>query len=453
MVSCFFTAPSDLDAEFPAVAARRLGLDRVPLLCAQEIDVPGALPRVIRVLLHYYAPPEHTPQHVYLRRGARSCAPIWRGRSRPGGVVHGHVRGEAARIPGYQPGVPNSGRGAGGRSWPRTRAARLQRVAVAAGHPAVVEAVRARPRPRQPLSGPERGGAAAARWPSGYDYPSRDGSPSATARARSCWRRRRRCSSRERTLVYAWPSFSMYPHLAALSGAREIACRSHGYVHDLERDATAITGRDPAGARLQPQQPDRRTPPARRSDRRVHGQGARAGDGDRGRGLHRVPAHRGPDATLPLLDQFPNLVLLRTFSKCYGLAGLRVGYGLGTARFRAAVDAVRQPFSVNAIAQAAATEAILHQDHVVERVERTVVERVLVSEGLAELGFETPESATNFSWVPLGDRDEDELVTALAEQGIVVRAGTPLGGPGHVRVTYGTRQDNERLLAALSSLA
>ena len=138
-----------------------------------------------------------------------------------------------------------------------------------------------------------------------------------------------------------------------------------------------------------------------------------------------------PDATLPLLDQFPNLVLLRTFSKCYGLAGLRVGYGLGTARFRAAVDAVRQPFSVNAIAQAAAAEAILHQDHVVERVERTVVERVLVSEGLAELGFETPESATNFSWVPLGDRDEDELVTALAEQGIVVRAGTPLGGPGH----------------------
>jgi chorismate mutase len=67
MVSCVFSCTTDLNAQFPAVAARGLGLDRVPLLCTQEIDVPGALPRVIRVLLHYYAPAEHVPQHVYLR--------------------------------------------------------------------------------------------------------------------------------------------------------------------------------------------------------------------------------------------------------------------------------------------------------------------------------------------------------------------------------------------------
>jgi chorismate mutase len=66
MVSCIFTLTSDLDAQFPAVAARRLGLDRVPLLCAQEIPVPGALPAVIRVLVHYYAEAGHEPQHVYL---------------------------------------------------------------------------------------------------------------------------------------------------------------------------------------------------------------------------------------------------------------------------------------------------------------------------------------------------------------------------------------------------
>jgi chorismate mutase len=71
MVSCVFSATTDLNAQFPAVAARDLGLSRVPLLCTQEIDVPGALPRVIRVLLHYYAPPGHVPQHVYLRE-ARS---------------------------------------------------------------------------------------------------------------------------------------------------------------------------------------------------------------------------------------------------------------------------------------------------------------------------------------------------------------------------------------------
>jgi chorismate mutase len=66
MVSCIFTLTDDLNAEFPAVAARRLGLDRVPLLCAREVPVPGSLPSVIRVLVHYYAPEDHVPQHVYL---------------------------------------------------------------------------------------------------------------------------------------------------------------------------------------------------------------------------------------------------------------------------------------------------------------------------------------------------------------------------------------------------
>lgn len=66
MVSCIFTCTDDLDAEFPAVAARALGLDQVPLLCAREVPVPGSMPRVIRVLVHYYADPDHEPRHVYL---------------------------------------------------------------------------------------------------------------------------------------------------------------------------------------------------------------------------------------------------------------------------------------------------------------------------------------------------------------------------------------------------
>lgn len=66
MVSCIFTSTHDLNAEFPAVAARNLGLESVPLLCAQEIDVPGAMPSVIRTLVHYYAPGEHTPTHTYI---------------------------------------------------------------------------------------------------------------------------------------------------------------------------------------------------------------------------------------------------------------------------------------------------------------------------------------------------------------------------------------------------
>ncbi len=66
VVSCIFTLTEDLDAEFPAVAARNIGFERVPLLCAREVPVPGALPKVIRVLMHYYAPDNHVTQHVYL---------------------------------------------------------------------------------------------------------------------------------------------------------------------------------------------------------------------------------------------------------------------------------------------------------------------------------------------------------------------------------------------------
>jgi chorismate mutase len=71
VVSCIFTLTEDLDAEFPAVAARNIGFAHVPLLCAREVPVPGALPMVIRILMHYYAPDEHVAQHVYLGEARR----------------------------------------------------------------------------------------------------------------------------------------------------------------------------------------------------------------------------------------------------------------------------------------------------------------------------------------------------------------------------------------------
>ena len=76
MVSCIFTATSDLDAQFPAVAARNLGLSAVPLLCAREIEVPDSMPRVIRVLLHYYAPAGHEPAHTSLGEAKRLRADL-----------------------------------------------------------------------------------------------------------------------------------------------------------------------------------------------------------------------------------------------------------------------------------------------------------------------------------------------------------------------------------------
>jgi histidinol-phosphate aminotransferase len=110
---------------------------------------------------------------------------------------------------------------------------------------------------------------------------------------------------------------------------------------------------------------------------------------------------------------------------------------------------VRQPFPVNLLAQAAAAEAILHQDEISKRVEQTIVERLWVEDELAELGIRTAATQANFSWVALGDRDEAEVVETLGRAGVVVRAGDGLGGPGHIRVTYGTRSENERFVAAL----
>ena len=159
-----------------------------------------------------------------------------------------------------------------------------------------------------------------------------------------------------------------------------------------------------------------------------------------------------PGESIDLLKKHPNLVVLRTFSKIYGLCGLRAGYAIGSEAFRLAVDRVRQPFSVNALAQAAAAEAIRHVDEVERRIEHTVVERVHVESELADRGLESTESQANFSWVSLGDRDEDAIVGGLADRGVIVRAGRALGEGGRLRVTYGTREQNNRFLAALDAL-
>jgi histidinol-phosphate aminotransferase len=161
-----------------------------------------------------------------------------------------------------------------------------------------------------------------------------------------------------------------------------------------------------------------------------------------------------PDTTLDLLKDHPNLILLRTFSKAYGLCGLRVGFALcGSEAFPQAVNQVRQPFFSNVAAQAAAVEALRHQDAVAERVERAVVARVRMEEGLNALGIRPADSQANFCWFDLPDAaDEAAVVRGLAERGVIVRAGGALGRPGALRVTYGTPAQNTRFLDGLGEL-
>jgi histidinol-phosphate aminotransferase len=253
-------------------------------------------------------------------------------------------------------------------------------------------------------------------------------------------------------ILFAWPSFSIYPHLAALSGAREIRVPlASGYLHDLDAMLAAITAATKLVCVCNPNNPTGTHIPAERIAEfcaQVPDYVTVAVD----EAYVEFQTDDDPDATAGLLAQLPNVLVLRTFSKAYGLAGLRCGYALCTAGFRAALDAVRQPFSVNELAQVAAAEAILHTDDVTKRIERTIVERVFVEEGIRELGLEPAASQANFSWIPLPDSDEVKVVRELGERGVVVRGGEGLGAPGHLRVSYGTRAENQRFLAALGEV-
>jgi histidinol-phosphate aminotransferase len=256
-------------------------------------------------------------------------------------------------------------------------------------------------------------------------------------------------------VVYAWPAFSVYPHLAAASGARGIAVPlDSDDRHDLDAMANEVTVATRLVLICNPNNPTSTS----------------IGLGDIEAFLDRVPRHVAvildeayaefalalgdTYASVDLLRRWPNLVILRTFSKVYGLAGLRVGYGLcGSEDFRAAVDQVRQPFYLNVAAQAAAVEALRHQDEVERRVVRTVAARTELSDGVRELGLWVAESDANFVWTHLPeDAVEADIVSGLASRGVLVRAGGALGREGSLRVTVGSDGENARFLAALAEL-
>jgi histidinol-phosphate aminotransferase len=255
-------------------------------------------------------------------------------------------------------------------------------------------------------------------------------------------------------VVYAWPSFSIYPHLAAASGARAIEVPvddRHG--HDLAAMGEEITVATRMVIVCNPNNPTSTALPLSEI-------AAFVADVPRAVCVVLDEAYcefnllDDPDASIDLLERHPNLVLLRTFSKAYGLCGLRVGYALcGSQEFRTAVDAVRQPFFCNVAAQAAAIAALRSQDAIAERVERNVVERITLTDGLSGMGIEAADSQANFVWFDLPEAAEErDVVRGLAERHVLVRAGTPLGREGALRVTVGTADENQRFLAALGEL-
>jgi histidinol-phosphate aminotransferase len=255
-------------------------------------------------------------------------------------------------------------------------------------------------------------------------------------------------------IVYAWPSFSVYPQLEATSGARAIRVPlDRDEYHDLDAMAAAIKPRTRLVIVCNPNNPTSTALPLEQIAAFVAA----------------MPPHvcvmideaycefstlDPPDASIELLDRHENLVLLRTFSKVYALCGLRVGFALcGSTELPQALKLIRQPFFANAVAQAAATEALLHPEEVLRRVDASGGARGEMRAQLRSLGLSPAESQANFCWFDLPPlHDEADVVRGLAEQGVLVRAGGALGKPGALRVTFGTREENARFIEVLGSL-
>jgi histidinol-phosphate aminotransferase len=151
-----------------------------------------------------------------------------------------------------------------------------------------------------------------------------------------------------------------------------------------------------------------------------------------------------PDAIdpLPLISQYDNLVVLRTFSKAYGLAGLRVGYALAKAEVAGAIRSVTPPFSVNAVAQLAATVSLELQDEMRHRITTVVQVRERLWQGLLEQGWAVPSAQGNFVWLPSGQQTRP-LATACTDAGFAVR---PFADEG-VRITAAETETVDRVLA------
>ena len=246
-------------------------------------------------------------------------------------------------------------------------------------------------------------------------------------------------------VVYAWRSFEAYPLLVSLSGATGVQVALKDETHDLEAMADAITEHTRLIFLCNPNNPTGTI--VRRAEIEAF--------------LDRVPADclvvldeayreyirddEVPDG-LTLCGDRPNLAVLRTFSKAYGLAGLRIGYLVAHPDVAGAIRKTFLPFSVNSVAQAAGIASLAATDELMERVEGTVKERDRVRGALLADGWTVPPTEANFVWLRLGESTM-EFSDACDAQGVSVR---PFDGEG-ARVSIGSPEENDAFLAVAKS--
>jgi histidinol-phosphate aminotransferase len=243
--------------------------------------------------------------------------------------------------------------------------------------------------------------------------------------------------------------FAIYPIVARLLGAKVVTVPANNYGHDLAAMGRAIGVKTKVVFVANPNNPTGTLAPA----------------AEVRRFLEAVPPKvvlamdeayleflDDPLDLLPLIrsGQKPNLILLRTFSKIYGLAGLRLGYGIAHPRFIAALEKIRQPFNINSLAQEAGLAALDDAAHVRKTRLNNARGRAFLEGGFSEMGLEFVPSAANFVLVKVGRGQF--VFDQLQRRGIIVR---PMGGyqlPEWIRISVGTPAENRRCLAALKRI-
>ncbi|MFI1157038.1 histidinol-phosphate transaminase [Streptomyces sioyaensis] len=257
------------------------------------------------------------------------------------------------------------------------------------------------------------------------------------------WAAPQRCDE----VIYARPSFDAYRLVVNSAGATPVEVPLKEHRHDLSRMRESITPRTRALVLCNPHNPT----------------GTAIGTADMLSFLREVPEHvvivldeayhefargqdtlNGPEA----YHDIPHMVVLRSFSKAYGLAGLRIGYALASRDVAHTLRNRLLPFSVSTIAEAAARAALARRPEVLRQVDRVIAERGRLAEGLRHQGWDVTPSAANFCWLPLGSRSS-AFAAAAARQGILVRA---VGEEG-VRITVGEPQATDALLRCAAQFA
>jgi histidinol-phosphate aminotransferase len=247
-------------------------------------------------------------------------------------------------------------------------------------------------------------------------------------------------------VVFAWRSFEAYPIVTQVCGARPVPVPlTPDARHDLPAMADAVTARTRMVLVCSPNNP---TGPAVHSEEllaflaRVPGDVLVALDEAY---VEFVRDEKVPDG-LDLWRRHPNVAVLRTFSKAYGLAGLRVGYAVAHPELAGALRATALPFGVSAMAQEAAIASLAAEPELLERVDALVAERERVVAALRDQGWPIPDAQGNFVWFGLGDR-ATEFAESCRREGVVVR---PFAGDG-VRCTIGEREANDLLIKAAAA--